>query len=55
MVVTVWLSGLLFLLSAGGVVAANIGALSEVLKAAIPEILEFMRGKKERPEKGAER
>jgi len=37
------------------VVAAKIGALSEVVKAEIPEILEFMRGKRERAEKGAER
>jgi hypothetical protein len=37
------------------VVAAKVGALSEVLKTAILEILEFMRGKRERAEKGAER
>jgi uncharacterized spore protein YtfJ len=37
------------------VVAAKVGALSEVLKAAIPEILEFMRGKRERADRGAER
>ena len=37
------------------VVAAKVGMLGEVLKAAIPEVLEFLKSRQARPEKGSER